>query len=110
MENPMSPVQHGWQDNSRVDGQADGRPTSAVETAADETVAAPRGNETMPRQLLIEDDKETADEIRAELGDRGFDVDWAANGIEGLDKARAGGAEAMIIDRLLPGILRSVGE
>src|SRR5438128_3803545 len=104
MENPMSPVQHGWQDNSRVDGQADGRPTPGVETAADETVAAAPGNETMPRLLLIEDDKETADEIRAELGDRGFDVDWAANGIEGLDKARAGGAEVMIVGRLLPGM------
>ena len=57
----------------------------------------------MPRLLLIEDDSETADEIRAELGDRGFDVGWAANGIEGLDKARLG-ADLMIIDRLLPGI------
>jgi two-component system, OmpR family, response regulator len=46
------------------------------------------------RLLLIEDDKETADEIRAELGDHGFDVDWAANGIEGLDKARSSEAEA----------------
>src|SRR5580704_4241097 len=58
----------------------------------------------MARLLLIEDDKETAEEIRAELGDRGFDVDWAANGIEGLDKARSGEAEAIIIDRLLPGM------
>jgi two-component system OmpR family response regulator len=58
----------------------------------------------MARLLLIEDDKETAEEIRAELGDRGFDVDWAANGIEGLDKARLGEAEAIIIDRLLPGM------
>ena len=58
----------------------------------------------MARLLLIEDDRETADELRAELGDRGFDVDWAANGIEGLDKARSGDAEAMIIDRLLPGM------
>ena len=48
----------------------------------------------MPRLLLIEDDKETADEIRAELGDRGFDVHWAATGIEGLDKARSGAAES----------------
>jgi two-component system, OmpR family, response regulator len=56
-----------------------------------------------PDCFLIEDDKETADEIRAELGDRGFDVSWAANGIEGLDKARSGNAEAMVIDRLLPG-------
>src|SRR5712671_2925324 len=63
-----------------------------------------RENKSMPRVLLIEDDKETADEIRAELGDRGFDVDWAAKGIEGMDKARSGNAEAMIIDRLLPGM------
>jgi two-component system OmpR family response regulator len=54
--------------------------------------------------LLIEDDNETANEIMAELVDRGFDVDWAATGIEGLDKARAGAADAMIVDRLLPGM------
>jgi len=58
----------------------------------------------MARVLLIEDDEETAAEIRAELDYRGFDVDWAASGIEGLDKARSGGAEAIIIDRLLPGM------
>ena len=58
----------------------------------------------MTRLLLIEDDKETAEEIRAELGDRGFDVDWAADGLVGLDRARAGNADVMIIDRLLPGV------
>lgn len=58
----------------------------------------------MPNLLLIEDDRETAAEISAELRDRGFDVDWAANGIEGLDKARSGRAGAMIVDRLLPGM------
>jgi two-component system, OmpR family, response regulator len=58
----------------------------------------------MPRVLLIEDDHETANEIMAELIGRGFDVDWAATGIEGLDKARAGEADAMIVDRLLPGV------
>jgi len=62
------------------------------------------GNESMARVLLIEDDKETADEIRAELGDRGFAVDWAANGIDGLDRARSGAAEVMIVDRMLPGM------
>ena len=44
----------------------------------------------MAKVLLIEDDRETADEIIAELVDRGFEVDWAATGIEGLDKARSG--------------------
>jgi two-component system OmpR family response regulator len=59
---------------------------------------------TMPKLLLIEDDRETADEIIAEFADRGFDVDWAATGIEGLDKARSGEPDAMIVDRLLPGM------
>jgi two-component system, OmpR family, response regulator len=106
METPMLSVQDGWQDDSRVDREADGRRTSTVETVGDEAVSAGMtgGNESMARVLLIEDDKETADEIRAELGDRGFDVEWASNGIEGLDKARSGEADAMIVDRLLPGM------
>jgi two-component system, OmpR family, response regulator len=58
----------------------------------------------MPKVLLIEDDRETAHEITAELVHRGFDVDWAGTGIEGLDKARAAEAGAMIVDRLLPGL------
>ena len=58
----------------------------------------------MAKVLLIEDDRETASEITAELVERGFDVDWAATGVEGLDKARAGEADAMIVDRLLPGV------
>jgi two-component system, OmpR family, response regulator len=56
----------------------------------------------MVRLLLVEGDKETAEEIRAELGNHGFDVDWAADGLTGLDRARAGGADAIIIDQLLP--------
>lgn len=58
----------------------------------------------MPKLLLIEDDAETASEIRAELIERGFQVDWAASGIEGLDKARSIGPDVMIVDRLLPGM------
>ena len=58
----------------------------------------------MAKVLLIEDDPETAREIMAELVERGFEVDWAATGVEGLDKARAGKADALIVDRLLPGV------
>lgn len=58
----------------------------------------------MPNVLLIEDDHETASEIMAELADRGYGVDRATTGIEGLDKARAGQADVMIVDRLLPGV------
>ena len=56
----------------------------------------------MAKVLLIEDDAETAEEIKAELADRGFDVEWAANGIEGLVKARSSQPDAMIVDRMLP--------
>jgi two-component system OmpR family response regulator len=62
------------------------------------------GDQPMARVLLIEDDGETAEEITAELTDRGFEVEWVANGIEGLDKARASRPDAMIVDRLLPGM------
>jgi two-component system OmpR family response regulator len=58
----------------------------------------------MAKVLLIEDDSETAEEITAELTDRGFEVEWSANGIEGLDKARSLRPDLMIVDRLLPGM------
>ena len=61
-------------------------------------------NQLMAKVLLIEDDSETAEEITAELSDRGFEVEWSANGIEGLDKARSLRPDAMIVDRLLPGM------
>jgi two-component system, OmpR family, response regulator len=66
--------------------------------------ASPDEEPVMSRVLLIEDDHGTAHEIMAELVDRGFEVDWAATGIEGLDKARTGEADVMIVDRLLPGV------
>jgi len=61
-------------------------------------------NKLMAKVLLIEDDSETAEEITAELTDRGFEVEWSADGIEGLDKARSTRPDAMIVDRLLPGM------
>jgi two-component system OmpR family response regulator len=68
----------------RVGREADGgRRMSASETGGDETVfaATAHRNEAMARLLLIEDDRETADEIRAELGERGFDVVLEACGV-----------------------------
>lgn len=62
------------------------------------------GKELMTKVLLIEDDNETADEIRAELLHRGFEIEWAATGTDGLDKARSYQPDAMIVDRLLPGM------
>jgi two-component system OmpR family response regulator len=58
----------------------------------------------MTRVLLIEDDEETADEIVGELVDRGFEVERAATGGDGLEAARHTRADVMIVDRLLPEI------
>jgi two-component system OmpR family response regulator len=66
--------------------------------------AAPSRTESMAKLLLIEDDQETGAEIRAELRDQGFEVDWARSGIEGLDKARATQSDVLIVDRMLPGM------
>ena len=41
----------------------------------------------MPRILTIEDDAVTAKEIVAELSSHGLEVDWVANGREGLVRA-----------------------
>ncbi len=58
----------------------------------------------MPKLLLIEDDSDIAEIITTELAGFGFQVEWAADGIEGLDKARSLRPDAMIVDRLLPGM------
>ena len=59
----------------------------------------------MGKVLVIEDDRRTAAEIAAALGDHGFDVDVAYNGREGLLKAAAEKYEAIVLDRMLPGDL-----
>jgi len=78
-----------------VEGTATSNPAIFFATA---------GKRLMTKVLLIEDDSETAEEITAELTDRGFEIEWSANGIEGLDKARSSRPDAMIVDRLLPGM------
>jgi two-component system OmpR family response regulator len=62
------------------------------------------GKTTMTKILLIEDDSETAEEIVGELVQRGFEIDWAGSGNEGLDKARSSPPDALIVDRMLPGM------
>src|SRR5712691_368850 len=79
-------------------------PNRAVAGSSAADLSAAVGNGLMTKVLLIEDDSETAEEITAELSDRGFEVEWSANGIEGLDKARSSHPDAMIVDRLLPGM------
>src|SRR5882672_1239643 len=63
----------------------------------------------MTRVLVVEDDTQTANEIRAALGDHGFDVERAATGREGLLKAAAEPYDAIVLDRMLPGGLDGLG-
>ncbi|MGH6981782.1 MAG: response regulator transcription factor [Stellaceae bacterium] len=52
--------------------------------------------------LLIEDDGETCAEIRDALGERGYEVADSATGTDGLNAARRGAFDLLIVDRMLP--------
>lgn len=54
--------------------------------------------------LLIEDDAQTAGYIVKGLGEEGMTVDHADNGRDGLFHATDGGYDAIILDRMLPGM------
>jgi two-component system OmpR family response regulator len=54
--------------------------------------------------LIIEDDAETAAQLRQSLADSGHRADHAADGPSGLERARAGRYDALIVDRMLPGL------
>lgn len=56
------------------------------------------------RYLLIEDDRETADYVSRGFREHGDVVDHAANGQDGLMMATDATYDALIIDRMLPGI------
>src|SRR5579863_8325536 len=67
-----------------------------------QSVEGPR--KAMSKLLLIEDDDETAVEVVGELTHRGYLVDRAATGLVGIELARAGDHDVLIVDRLLPEI------
>src|SRR5260370_27422861 len=62
------------------------------------------GKSLMTKILLIEDDSETAEEVTAELVERGFDVEWSADGTAGLASARSSGPDGLIGERVVPGL------
>jgi two-component system OmpR family response regulator len=63
----------------------------------------------MTRVLVVEDDRQTSDEIREALGDHGLEVDQASTGREALLKAAAETYDAIVLDRMLPGGLDGLG-
>jgi len=63
-----------------------------------------RLSETRRCLLVIEDDPETARQLADFLGARGYRVDLARNGYDGLRLASSRQYAVMTIDRLLPGL------
>lgn len=53
--------------------------------------------------LLVEDDAKIAAALRRGLGAEGFVVEVAADGLEGLWRAREGGYDLILLDVMLPG-------
>ncbi len=56
------------------------------------------------RILVIEDDRDIGRLLEIHLRDAGWDVDQAADGREGLDRALAGGHDLVVLDLTLPGL------
>jgi two-component system OmpR family response regulator len=56
------------------------------------------------RILVIEDEASTAEQIEKGLKEKGHAVDWCGNGAEGLTFALSGVHDAIILDRMLPGM------
>jgi DNA-binding response OmpR family regulator len=56
------------------------------------------------RVLVVEDEERLATALQRGLQAEGFAVDIAADGPTGLDAARHGGYDAMILDVMLPGL------
>jgi DNA-binding response OmpR family regulator len=58
----------------------------------------------MSRILLIEDNRSYAATLRANLEREGYEVTLAATGVEGLEAARSGSPDLVILDLMLPGL------
>jgi len=56
------------------------------------------------RVLVVEDEARLATALQRGLGAEGFAVDVAGTGPDGLEMARHGGYDAMILDIMLPGL------
>jgi DNA-binding response OmpR family regulator len=60
--------------------------------------------DTSPTLLLIEDHTDIAEMVTAYLENRGYDIDYAADGVTGLHLAVSNSYDAIILDLMLPGM------
>jgi CheY-like chemotaxis protein len=58
----------------------------------------------MPRILLVEDNEMNRDMLSRRLTRRGYEVDMAVDGLQGVEKALTGGFDLVLMDMSLPGI------
>ena len=79
-------------------------PTDDTQQADDARLAPGRRSATNMHILLIEDDKRTAGYVSKSLTEEGYLVESTNDGLEGLHSATNGVFDAMIIDRMLPGL------
>jgi CheY-like chemotaxis protein len=56
----------------------------------------------MPRILLVEDQEMNRDMLLRRLTRRGYDIDIAVDGAEGIEKARSGSPDLILMDMSLP--------
>lgn len=55
------------------------------------------------KALIVEDENKTGDYLRKGLGENGFNVDLATNGVDGLHLALTGNYDIIVLDVTLPG-------
>jgi DNA-binding response OmpR family regulator len=55
--------------------------------------------------LLADDDDDLREIVGAVLADNGFDVTYARDGREALERARGAAVDVMILDQRMPGLL-----
>ena len=56
----------------------------------------------MPKILLVEDNEMNRDMLSRRLVKRGYEVEIAVDGAEGVEKARAGSPDLILMDMSLP--------
>ena len=57
------------------------------------------------RLLIVEDDEQIASILKEYLTNRGYEINWASTGNEGLEDFKIGNYDLLIVDIMLPGLM-----